>query len=139
MEKRRLLSDVTFLYKVLNGNINIVVGKIIDSLSEVDRFSPMYKDFITLKKEYAWTNALKCSFFHRITDMRYRLPLDIRCSYNVNIFKSRKFLVIFKYVFNFCPYFTVFFEFFETTEIYLRFFLFLQLYGRFPLTKSARV
>ena len=86
--KRILLTDVTFLYKVLNGNINIDVSKIIDFHSEADRFSLRSKDFLTLKKKFARTNVLKYSFFHRITDMWNQLPLDIRCSDNVNIFKS---------------------------------------------------
>ena len=39
LEKRRLLTDVTFLHEVLNGNINIEVGKITDFQSHADRFS----------------------------------------------------------------------------------------------------
>ena len=48
LEKRRSLTDVTFLYKVLNGNINIDVSKIIDFHSEADRFSLRSKDSLTL-------------------------------------------------------------------------------------------
>ena len=44
---------------------------------------------LTLKKKYARTNILKYSFVHRITDQWNQLPLDIRVSDNVNIFKSR--------------------------------------------------
>lgn len=43
LEKRRLLTDVTFLYEVLNGNINTVVDKIID-------FSLRNKDFLTQRR-----------------------------------------------------------------------------------------
>ena len=64
LEKRRLLTDVTFLYKVNAGNINIDVSKILDFHSEADRFSLKSKDFLTLKKKYARTNVLKYSFFH---------------------------------------------------------------------------
>ena len=39
LEKRRLLTDVTFLHEVLNGNIDIEVGKITDFHSDADRFS----------------------------------------------------------------------------------------------------
>ena len=88
-EKRRSLADVTFLYKVLNGNIDIDISKIIDFHSEADRFSLRAKDSLTLKKKYARTNVLKYSFFHRITDQWNQLPLDIRVSDNVNIFKAR--------------------------------------------------
>ena len=61
----------------------------LDFHSEADRFSLRAKDSLTLKKKYARTNVLKYSFFHRITDQWNQLPLDIRVSDNVNIFKSR--------------------------------------------------
>ena len=80
---------MTFLYKVLNGNIDIDISKIIDFHSEADRFSLRAKDSLTLKK-YARTNVLKYSFFHRITDQWNQLPLGIRVSDNVNI-RVRKF------------------------------------------------
>ena len=89
LEKKRLLTDVTFLYKVNNGNIDIDVSKILDFHSEADRFSLRSKDFLTLKKKYARTSVLRYSFFHRIIDMWNQLPFDIRYSDNVNIFKSR--------------------------------------------------
>ena len=50
LEKRRILTDVTFLYKVLNGDINIDVSKIIDFYSEADCFSPMSKDILNFKE-----------------------------------------------------------------------------------------
>ena len=37
--EKRSLTDVTFLYKVLNGNIDINISKIIDCHSEADSFS----------------------------------------------------------------------------------------------------
>ena len=89
LEKRRLLTDVTFLYKVNNGNIDIDVSKMLDFHSEADRFSLRSKDFLTLKKKYAGTNVLMYSFFDRIIDMWNQLPFDSRYSDNVNIFKSR--------------------------------------------------
>ena len=45
LQKRILLTDVTFLYKVLNDNINIDVSKIIDFHSEAGPFSLRFKDF----------------------------------------------------------------------------------------------
>ena len=79
LEKRRSLTDVAFLYKVLNGSINIDIRKIIDLHSEADRFSLRSKDVdsLTLKKKYARTNVLKYSFVHRITDRWNQLPLDL--------------------------------------------------------------
>ena len=64
LEKRRLLTDVTFLYKVNNGNINIDASKILDFHSKADCFSLGSKDFLTLKKKYARTIVFKYSFFH---------------------------------------------------------------------------
>ena len=63
LEKRRSLAYLTFLYKVLNGNIDIDISKIIDFHSEADRFSLRAKDSLILKKKYARTNVLKYSFF----------------------------------------------------------------------------
>ena len=47
LEKRRSLADVTFLYKVLNGNIDVDISKIIDFHSEADHFSLRAKDSLT--------------------------------------------------------------------------------------------
>ena len=49
LEKRRSLADVNFLHKVLNGNIDIGISKIIDFHLEADRFSLRAKDSLTLK------------------------------------------------------------------------------------------
>ena len=87
--EKRSLADVTFLYKVLNGNIDIDISKITDFHSEADRFSLRAKDSLTLKKKYARIYVLKYTFFHRITDQWNQLPLNIRVFDNVNIFKSR--------------------------------------------------
>ena len=89
LEKRRSLADVTFLYKVLNGIIDIDISKITDFYSEANCFSLRAKNSSTSKKKYARTNVLKYSFFHRITDQWNQLPLDIRVSDNVNIFRFR--------------------------------------------------
>ena len=37
LEKRRSLTDVTFLYKVINGNIDIDISRIIEFHSEADQ------------------------------------------------------------------------------------------------------
>ena len=62
LEKRRLVTDVIFLYKGLNGNVNFDISKIIDFHSEADRFSLRSKNFLTLKKKFARTNVLKYIF-----------------------------------------------------------------------------
>lgn len=51
LEKRQSLTDVTFLYKVLNGNIDINVSQIIDFYSETDHYSLRAKDFFNFKEE----------------------------------------------------------------------------------------
>ena len=86
LEKRRSLADMTFSYKVLNGNTDIDISKIIDFHSEADCFSLRAKESLTLKRKYARNNLLKYSFFHRITDQWNQLPLDVRVSDNANIF-----------------------------------------------------
>ena len=48
LEKGTLLTDVKFLYKVNNGNINIDISKILDFHSEADRFSLRSQGFLTL-------------------------------------------------------------------------------------------
>jgi len=45
LEKRRSLTVMTFLYKELNGNIDIDISKIIEFHSEADRFSHRSMDF----------------------------------------------------------------------------------------------
>ena len=77
------------ILKVLNGNIDIDISRIIEFHSEADRFSLRSTDFLTLKKKYARTNVLKYSFFLRIIDQWNQLPLHIRVSDDVNIFKTR--------------------------------------------------
>ena len=62
--KRISLTDVTFLYKLLNGNINIDVSK----LSAV-HLGLRTRAFVTLKMEYARIDVLSRVFFHRLTDM----------------------------------------------------------------------
>ena len=83
LEKRRLLTDVTLLYKVNNSNINIDISKILDFHSEADCFSVRSKEFLTLKKKHARTIVLKYSFFHQTIDMLNPLPFNIRYSHNV--------------------------------------------------------
>lgn len=67
LHKRRLLTDVTFSYKVLNGNINIDVSKIIDFHSEADRFSlTKVQGLFNFKKKFARTYVLKQGHSTRI-------------------------------------------------------------------------
>ena len=84
-EKRRLLADVSFLFRALNGYINIDVHSCIDFYSEVDWLSLRHKDKLTLKKKYGRTNVLKYSFFHSICDSWNLLPRKIHDAAKLNI------------------------------------------------------
>ena len=59
MEKRRLPTDVTFLYKALHGQIDIDIECHVDFYNETDRYSFRRKDDLTLKMRYARKNNLK--------------------------------------------------------------------------------
>ena len=58
LQKRRLLTDVTFLYKVFLIMATLILMSALDFHSEADRFALRSKDFLTLKKKFARTNVL---------------------------------------------------------------------------------
>ena len=68
LEHRRLLADVTFLYKALNGITNIDISPYIDFCTDADHYSFWNYDILSLKKKYARTDLLKHSYFHRVVD-----------------------------------------------------------------------
>ena len=78
VEQRRFLFDVLFLYKALNGYINIDLSTCVQFFSDSDRYPLRGKDECALKKNYASTNTFKFSFFSRIVDMCNTLPLLVR-------------------------------------------------------------
>ena len=86
LKKRRLLADVTFLYKALNGISDINIDSYIDFYSDADHYSFRKYD-LSHKKKYARPNPLKYSFFHRIVDSWNLLSYDTRRAVSVNIFK----------------------------------------------------
>ena len=94
LEQRRFLFDVLFLYKALNGYINIDLSTYVQFFSDSDRYPLRGKDECTLKKNYARTNTFKFSFFSRIVDMWNTLPLPIRQATTIASFKKgvREFL-----------------------------------------------
>ena len=83
-----MLADVTFLYKALNGIIDINVEPYVDFYKETDRYSFRHSDKLTVKMRYARTNLLKISFFHRVVGTVNSLPLSIREATSVNSFKA---------------------------------------------------
>ena len=96
MKKRRLLADVTFLYKALHGIIDIDVEPYVDFYKETDHYAFRHNDKLTL--EY--------TFFHRAVGKSNSLPLSIRKATSVNSFKAlaKKFLWI-SIVFEYSTYF----------------------------------
>ena len=79
--------DVLFLYKVLNGYIDIDISSYIQFYSDSQRYPLRRRNEFTLKKNYARTNTFKFSFFNRIVDMWNTLPLTVRQAENVSSFK----------------------------------------------------
>ena len=66
MEKKpRFLFDVLFLYKALDGCINIDLSTYVQFFSDSDRYPLRGKDECTLKKNYARTNTLSLVFSRR--------------------------------------------------------------------------
>ena len=88
LEQRRFLFDVLFLYKALNGYINIDLSTYVQFFSDSDRYPLRGKDECTLKKNYARTNTFKFSFFNRIVDMWNTLPLLVRQATIIASFKK---------------------------------------------------
>ena len=95
LEKRRLLADVTFLYKTLHGIIDIDVEPYVDFYKDTDHYSFRHNGKLTLKTRYARTNVVKYTFFHRVVGTWNSLPLFICEATSVTSFKAlvRKFLM----------------------------------------------
>ena len=74
LEQKRFSFDVFFLYKALNGYVNIDLSTYVQFFSDSDRYPLRGKDECTLKMKFARTNTFKFSFFNRIVDMD-TLPL----------------------------------------------------------------
>ena len=66
--EQRFLFDVSFLYKALNGHIDIDLSDYVQFFKESDHYTLRRKGDCTLKKNYARTNTFKYSYFNRIVD-----------------------------------------------------------------------
>ena len=87
MEKRRLLTDVSFLYKAVYGLIDIDRERYVDFYKETDHhYSFRHNDGLALKMRYGRTNILKYGYFHRFVGTRNSLPENIRGAASVNSF-----------------------------------------------------
>jgi len=92
LESRRVLADVTFLFKALNGITNINVNSYVDIMSYFalqKSYISKHFDGLSLKKKYARTNVIKYSYFNRIVDSWNQLLRDIRDETRVTSFKSK--------------------------------------------------
>ena len=95
LEKRRYLFDVVFLYKVLNGYLNIELTPLLNFYSKADPYKFRHVDDYSLKRNYARTTKFKNSYFNRIVEVWNSLPLEIRLAPNLEAFKSKvkKFII----------------------------------------------
>ena len=96
LEKRRSLFDVVFLYKVLNGYLNIELIELTPLLnfySKVDPYKFTHVNDYSLKRNYARTTKFKNSYFNRIVEMWNSLSLEIRLAPNLKVFKSKNFII----------------------------------------------
>ena len=95
LEKRCYLFDVVFLYKALNGYLNIELTPLLNFYSQADPYKLRHVDDYSLKLNYARTTKFKNSYFNRIVEMWNSLPLEIRLAPNLEAFKSnvKKFLL----------------------------------------------
>ena len=62
LEQRRLLLDVVFLYKAINGHLNIDVTPYLQFYTVHERYSLRGKDTLTIKKTGCRTNLFKYSY-----------------------------------------------------------------------------
>ena len=88
LEKRRYLLKVTFLYKALNGYLNIDLTPLLNFYSQADPYKFRDVDDYSLKLNFARTTKFKYSYFNRIVEMWNFLPLEIRLAPNLEAFKS---------------------------------------------------
>ena len=87
LEKRRYLFAVKFLYKALNGYLNIDLTPLLNFYSQADPYEFRDVDDYSLKLNFARTTKFKYSYFNRIVEMWNFLPLEIRLAPNSNVKK----------------------------------------------------
>ena len=94
LEKRHYLFDVTFLYKALYGYLNVDVSLFLNFYSQDDPYRLRHVDDYSLKMNFVRTTNFKYTYFNIIVEMWNSIPLDIRLSPSLAVFKSgmKKFL-----------------------------------------------
>ena len=107
LEQRRFLFDVLFLYRALNGYINIDLSTYVQFFSDSDRYPLRGKDKCTFKKNYTRTNTFKFSFFligswtcgtlYHCLFIRQQLLLVLRKEWGSFSWKCMRFLLLLFY------------------------------------------
>ena len=77
-----------FLYKTLNGYLNVDVSPFLNFYSQDDPYRCRQVDGFSLKTNFARTTYFKYTYFNRIVEMWNSIPLDIRLSPSLAVFKS---------------------------------------------------
>jgi hypothetical protein len=88
LASRRKLLDLTFYFKCLYGQCDLNVLNYVDEIK-----SPynLRNSELSYKPRFARTNVLKFSYFHRTAVAWNALPLPIRQSNSIELFKSSVF------------------------------------------------
>ena len=94
LEKSRYLFGITFLYKALNGYLNMDVCPFLNFYSQDNLYRFRHVDDYSLKTNFVRTTNFKYTYFNRIIEMWNSIPLDVRLSPSLAVFKSgmKKFL-----------------------------------------------
>lgn len=85
LEKRRYAFDVTFLYKALNGYLNL--DSVSEFLFQTDPYRFRHVDDYSLKSKFARTTTFKHSYFYRIVGIWNSLPFEVRLAPSLAAFK----------------------------------------------------
>ena len=80
LEQRRFMAYVIFLYKTLNGYLNVDLSK------NLHFYSMQASGDMKLRKNFAGTNYFNFSYFNRIVDSWNSLPSSIHNSSNLKTF-----------------------------------------------------
>ena len=96
LEKRRCLFDVTFLYRALNGYLNVDVSPFLKFYSQDDPYRFRHVVDYSLKTNFGRKTNFKQNYFNRIVEMWNSIPVDIRLSRSLAALKSgmKKFLML---------------------------------------------
>jgi len=87
LEKGRYLFDVTFLYKALNGHLNLDLSPLLNCYSQADRYSFRCVVDYSLKSNLFRISKCKYNNFNRIVKIWNSIPLQVRLTPSLGAFK----------------------------------------------------